>query len=131
MTLEEALLSVWRQSLEEDANLVELGGRRFSVQRTRRLRLRQVDFEFEGQQLRGIEQNPDTKSRWAELARSGQKVMQFTSGGRYLANIANGRLTMYGKPAAKEKKPARRSRAGEAEAEEDHAGKNSSIEPSR
>jgi hypothetical protein len=104
MTQEEAMLAVWRQALEENANLVELGGRRYPVQRTRRLRLRQVDFEFEGQPLRGIEQNPDTKSRWAELARGGQKVMQFTQGGRYLAVVADGKLTVYGKRS--EEKPA-------------------------
>jgi hypothetical protein len=107
MTLEEAMLAVWRQALEENANLVDIEGRRFPVQRTRRLRLRQVDFEFEGQMLRGIEQNPATKSRWAELARAGQKVMQFTQGGRYLAVIADGKLTLYGKR-TEEKKAARK-----------------------
>lgn len=106
MILEEAMLAVWRQALVENANLVELGGRRFPVQRTRRRRLRQVDFEFDGQPLRGIEQNPETSSRWAELARAGQKVMQFTSGGRYLGNVADGKITMYAKPAAD--KPAAR-----------------------
>jgi hypothetical protein len=107
MTLEEAMLAVWRQALVENANLVELDGRRFPVQRTRRRRLRQVDFELDGQPLRGIEQNPETSSRWAELARAGQKVMQFTSGGRYLANVADGKITLYSKPAA-DKKAARR-----------------------
>jgi len=31
-------------------------------------------------------------------------VMQFTSGGRYLANVANGKLTLYRKPGPTEKK---------------------------
>jgi len=100
MTLEEALVSVWRQALVENANLVELEGQRFPVRRTERRRLRQVDFEFAGEALRGIEQNPETKSRWAELARAGQKVMQFTSAGRYLANVAAGKLTLYRRPSA-------------------------------
>ncbi|MCL4523538.1 MAG: hypothetical protein M1453_03705 [Acidobacteria bacterium] len=109
MTLEEALLAVWRQALEENANIIELGGRRFPVQRTSRRRLRQVDFELDGQPLRGIEQNPETKSRWAELARAGQKVMQFTSGGRYLANVADSKLTLYsGSRAGIEKKTPRK-----------------------
>ncbi|MCL6566957.1 MAG: hypothetical protein K6U09_11105 [Acidobacteriia bacterium] len=95
MTLAEALVSVWRQVLVENANIVELEGRRYPVQRTRRLRLRQVDFEFEGQRLHGIEQNPHTKSRWAELARKGQQVMQFSRGGRYLGNVADGTVTFY------------------------------------
>ena len=103
MTLDEALLAVWRQALAENANLVELEGRRYAVRRTQRRRLRQVDFEFAGEALRGIEQNPETKSRWAELARAGQKVMQFTSAGRYLGNVADGELTYY-KTAAAEKK---------------------------
>jgi hypothetical protein len=109
MKLEEALVAVWRQALEENANIVELGGRRYPVQRTKRRRLRQVDFELDGQPLRGIEQNPETKSRWAELARAGQKVMQFTSGGRYLANVADSKLTLYsGARAGAEKKTPRK-----------------------
>jgi len=105
MTLEEALVAVWRQALEENANLVELEGRRFPVRRTQRRRLRQVDFEFAGEAIRGIEQNPETKSRWAEMARAGQKVMQFTLSGRYIANVADGRLTWYPRPSLEEKKP--------------------------
>lgn len=102
MKLEEALLSVWRQTLEENANLVEVGGRRFPVRRTQRLRLRQVDFEFEGEALRGIEQNPATRSRWAEMARAGSKVMQFTAQGRFFANVADGKLTLYERTGAPE-----------------------------
>ncbi len=105
MTTEEAFLAVWRQALVENANLVELEGRRFPVRRTQRKRLRQVDFEFAGEAYRGIEQNPETTSRWAELARAGQKVMQFTSAGRYLANVAEGKLTLYRKLGVADKKP--------------------------
>jgi hypothetical protein len=108
MKLEDALVAVWRQVLEENANLVELGGRNYSVLRTQRRRLRQVDFEFEGESLRGIEQNPETKSRWAALARAGKKVMQFTSGGRYLANVVDGKVTCYRKSAGTEGKTATR-----------------------
>jgi len=38
-----------------------------------------VDFVFGGNEIRGLGQNPDTKSRWAQMARSGKKVMQFLS----------------------------------------------------
>lgn len=107
MTLEEALVSVWRQSLAEDANIVELEGRRFPVRRTARQRLRQVEFEFQAERIRGIEQNPSTSSRWAGLARAGQKVMQFVSGGRYLANVANGAVTFYKPARAARKRPVR------------------------
>jgi len=95
MKLEEVLVSVWQQALVEEAKQVELAGQRYSVQRTPRLRLRQVDFEFEGEAIRGIEQNPQTGSRWAELARAGKKVMQFTSAGRFFANVADGNVTLY------------------------------------
>jgi hypothetical protein len=94
-SLEETLLSVWRQALSENANLVEIAGRRFPVRRTSRLRLRQVDFELGGAAMRGIEQNPGTRSRWARLAGDGAKVMQFTAGGRFFANVADGKLTLY------------------------------------
>ena len=36
-------------------------------------RLRQVDFLFDGKEIRGFEQNPDTKSRWAAMARDGRR----------------------------------------------------------
>jgi hypothetical protein len=97
MTLEEALTLVWHQVLVENANLVEMEGQRYPVRRTARRRLRQIDFEFNGQTLRGIEQNPDTRSRWARLAAAGAKVMQFTAGGRYLANVVDGKVTQYRK----------------------------------
>ena len=101
MKLEEALVAVWRQALEENANLVELEGQRYPVRRTARKRLRQVDFSFGGQPLRGIEQNPETASRWAKLAREGHQVMQFTAGGRYIANVVDGKVNSYQKSAAK------------------------------
>lgn len=106
MTLEEALRSVWRQALDENLNLVELDGVRFPVQRTQRRRLRQVDFVVAGQSLSGLEQSPDTRSKWAAMARDGQKVMQFLSGGLYIGNVADGKLTLYRKAAPLEKKAA-------------------------
>jgi hypothetical protein len=59
--------------------------------------LREVDFVFDGKTIRGLEQNPDTKSRWAQMARAGKKVMQFLSEGRYVANVVDGKVTLYGK----------------------------------
>jgi hypothetical protein len=56
---------------------------RYPVRETSRRRLKQVDFRFEDRELRGLEQNPDTKSKWAAKARDGKKVMQFLDGGRY------------------------------------------------
>ena len=57
--------------------------------------MRQVDFRFEDKTLRGLEQNPNTNSRWAGLARHGKKVMQFLSDRRYVANIVDGKVQFY------------------------------------
>jgi hypothetical protein len=56
-----------------------------------------VDFVFDASDIRGLEQNPETKSRWAQMARSGKKVMQFISEGRYVANVVDGKVTLYSK----------------------------------
>jgi hypothetical protein len=56
-----------------------------------------VDFVFGGRTIRGLEQRPDTKSGWAQMARSGMKVMQFLSGVRYVANVVDGKVTRYGR----------------------------------
>jgi len=61
MNLSDALISVWRQSLVDYANAVQLEDTKYPVKRTSRNRLRQVDFEFDGRELRGLEQNPETK----------------------------------------------------------------------
>jgi hypothetical protein len=95
MTLEEALISVWRQALVEKADAVELPGHKYPVRRTPKRGLVQVDFRFDGQELRGLEQNPETKSRWTQLARAGKRVMQFLSAGRYIAVVADGKVTIY------------------------------------
>jgi hypothetical protein len=107
-TLEDALISVWQQTLVEQKKTVELDGQSYPVRQTARRHLRQVDFIFDGQQLRGLEQNPETKSRWAQLARAGKKVMQFLSEGRYIANVAGGKVTLYGQAAGDRGGPARR-----------------------
>ncbi len=96
MSLEEVLVEVWQQALVENAKFVELGKERYPVRLTPKRRLRQVDFVFDGNEIRGLEQNPQTKSRWAQMARSGKKVMQFLSEGRYVANVVDGEVTFYG-----------------------------------
>jgi hypothetical protein len=53
MKLSDALISVCRQALVEDANSVQLEGKKYPIKRTSRNRLRQVDFGFEGLELRG------------------------------------------------------------------------------
>src|ERR1700681_3862518 len=96
LSFKEALALVWRQVLLENAPAVGLGALRYSVHKTARRGLRQVDFVVDGKELRGLEQNPQTKSRWAQMARSGRKVMQFLSEGRYVPNGADGKGRMNG-----------------------------------
>ena len=95
-SFEETLIEVWRQALVENATTVELDGSRYPVRRTPKRGLRQVDFVFDGNEIRGLEQNPDTRSEWAKLARSGKRVMQFLSGGRYVAVVVDGKTKLYG-----------------------------------
>lgn len=93
--LDEAMFSVWRQALLEQAKIVHLGEETYGVRRTAKHKLAQVDFSWEGEPFRGLEQNPQTASRWAQLARKGAKVMQFLSGGRYIAVVVDGKITHY------------------------------------
>jgi hypothetical protein len=96
LSFKQALVEVWRQALVENAKTVELGTERFPVRSTPKRGLRQVDFVFDGNEIRGLEQNPETKSKWAQLTRAGKKVMQFLSGGRYVANVVDGKVHFYG-----------------------------------
>jgi hypothetical protein len=72
-------IEVWRQALVEIANAVVLGTERSPVRRTLKRGLRQVDFVFDENEIRGLEQNPETKSRWAQMARDGKRVVQLIS----------------------------------------------------
>jgi hypothetical protein len=93
LSFEQALVQGWRQTLVENAKTVQLGSARYPVRGTPKRGLRQVDFAFGGNEIRGLEQNPQTKSRWAQLARSGKRVIQFLS--RYVANVVDGNVTLY------------------------------------
>jgi hypothetical protein len=103
LSFEEAVIAVWRQALLENAKAVKIGGESYPVRRTSKRGLRQVDFVFDGKEIRGLEQNPETKSRWAQMARSGKKVMQFLSEGRYVANVVDGKMNLYGKTKSENK----------------------------
>ena len=94
-TIDDAFLSVWRQGLLEQKRIISLGDATFSVRRTAKHRLAQIDFELDGVEYRGLEQNPQTKSRWAKMAREGAKVMQFLRAGRYVGVVADGVLMHY------------------------------------
>jgi hypothetical protein len=94
--LEEVLVSVWKQALVEGLKFVQIDNEKYPVRTTAKRRLKQVDFRFEDHELRGLEQNPDTKSRWAKMAREGKKVMQFLDAGRYVAVVVDGKMKSYG-----------------------------------
>jgi hypothetical protein len=94
--LDETFLSVWRQALLEHKKRIILGDDSYPVQHTAKNKLAQVDFDFAGQRIRGLEQNPATASRWAQLARNGAKVMQFLVAGRYIAAVSDGKVTHFG-----------------------------------
>jgi hypothetical protein len=94
-TLEDALLNVHQQSLVENKKTITLGDKIVPVRSTAKRKLKQIDFRFEGRELRGLEQNPDTKSRWAKMARDGKKVMQFLERGRYIAVVVDGKVHLY------------------------------------
>jgi hypothetical protein len=93
--IDEAFVAVWRQALVERKKIVSVGDATFSVRRTSKHRLAQIDFELDGVEFRGLEQNPQTKSRWAKMAREGAKVMQFLRAGRYVSVVADGVLKHY------------------------------------
>ena len=92
---DEVLIEVWRQSLLERSSSVTIEGQLFPSRKTASERFVEVDFNFEGRSYRGIQQNPNTKSGWAHLARKGAKVMQFLQAGKYVAVVVDGKVTHY------------------------------------
>ncbi len=93
--LESTLLSVWQQSLIDKKKSVEIDCETYTVRQTTKSKLKQVDFRFEDRELRGLEQNPNTKSRWAKMAREGKQVMQFLERGKYIAVVVDGKVHVY------------------------------------
>ena len=68
-SFEQTLVEVWRQALVENAKIVEVGKERYPVRRTPKRGLRQGDFVFDGNGIRGLEQDTETRSRWAQMAK--------------------------------------------------------------
>ncbi len=95
MSLEDALISVWQQVFAGNAKTVTLDNVTYPIRRTSRSKLREVDFKFGDTALRGVEQNANTNSRWAKLAREGKKVMQFLADRRYVAVAVDGKVILY------------------------------------
>jgi hypothetical protein len=76
--LSEILIAVWRQAFIDKADTVKLSADSYPVSQSKAKRLRQVEFVIDGNTFIGIEQNPNTKSRWAAMAWLGKPVMQFS-----------------------------------------------------
>jgi hypothetical protein len=95
MSLGEVLVTVWRQVLRDGRAEIETAFGSYRVVRTRSLGLRTVAFAYGEHLIEGIEQNPEKTSRWAELAREGGCIMQFSCNHRYFANVSDGLLTRY------------------------------------
>jgi hypothetical protein len=93
--LESTLLSVWQQALIDKKKTVELDEETYLVSQTSKSKLKQVDFRFEDRELRGLEQNPNTKSRRAKMAREGGQLMQFLGRGKYIAVVVDGKVHVY------------------------------------
>jgi hypothetical protein len=95
MTLGETLISVWQQALGVGREDIELEGKSYPVTVSKVKGLRMVEFNVGPYRIVGIEQNPKTGSRWAELAREGNRIVQFRCKGRYVANVCEGKLLRY------------------------------------
>lgn len=95
MTLSETLVDVWQQVMVEGKETVALGKKSYRVELSSKKGLRTVDFAYDAHRLTGIEQNPNTQSNWAKIAREGKQVMQFRCEGRYVGVVAEGKLTHY------------------------------------
>ncbi|HEY1209416.1 MAG TPA: hypothetical protein VGE85_08615 [Terracidiphilus sp.] len=95
MTLGEALISAWQQALGDGREDIELEGKTYPVTVSKVKGLRMMEFNVGPYRIVGIEQNPKTGSRWAELAREGKRIVQFRCKGRYVANVCEGKLLRY------------------------------------
>lgn len=93
--LESSLVAVWHQALIDNKKNAGLGGDVFPIRQSAKNKLKQVDFLFKDRESRGLEQNPNTKSRWAKLAREGKKAVQFLENGKYIAVVVDGEVHLY------------------------------------
>lgn len=95
VTIDDALVSVWKQVLVDGKTEVVLGRRRFPVRWIRSKQLRAVDIVVGQRLFSAIEQNPDKSSRWASLAREGKRIVQIKYDNRFVANVCEGEILHY------------------------------------
>jgi hypothetical protein len=97
MDKEAIFADVFRQ-LNAGKRLIETPDGRYAVKRTSKQGLKMCEFVADGHPYKAIEQNPNTRSRWAALAREGHKVVQFVDAGtgRFVAVAVDGKIHFYG-----------------------------------
>jgi hypothetical protein len=78
----------------ENKKTVTLEDQSFPVRSAATRKLKQIDFQFDGRELPGLEQNPDTKSRRAKI-RDREETMQFLEREKYIAVVAEGKAHLY------------------------------------
>lgn len=88
---DETLIEVWRQVLVDNAKEITLGAEKYTVRTTSKHNLREVDFEFVGKLIRGLEQRTDTNSQ----REAAKKIMQFISESRCVASVIDGKVIFY------------------------------------
>ena len=88
---EETLIEIWRQAFAENTKAIVLDGDRFPILRTSKRKLRQVDLKFDGREIRGLEQNPYTRSPiWVDdLGALLQEPVYGAPTGRTLSSAVN------------------------------------------
>jgi hypothetical protein len=77
---------------------IEVQGESVPVRRTSSQRLKTVTFTMDGREYTAIEQNPDKRSRWGQLAKAGHQVVQFKDNetNRFVAVMVDGKVKEYG-----------------------------------
>ena len=74
------------EGIFNDLETIEVDGETYHMDYTSRKGLRL--FKIEGYSY--LEQNPDTGSNWAEMAREGHQIMWVLKGRKYLAQVRDG-----------------------------------------
>jgi hypothetical protein len=80
----------------DEADVVKLGSERYLFTPSNAKRPRQIRFAADGNSIVGTEQNLKTKPRWAAIASSGNKVIEFIRDGRYVAVVTDGKVMLQG-----------------------------------
>ena len=92
----EVLSTVAKQMMR--GKTAEPNGESLPVSRTSSPRLRTVAFQIDEHEYQAIEQNSEKPSRWGELARHGNQVVQFKDLeiNRFATVAVDGEVTVYG-----------------------------------